>query len=342
MDKKTLNSKIASLIEEAAHGTQHADLIREIIITALNLSENHVTQNDTQIIHTALKDMRYGFKFFSTYKNIRKISVFGSARTDPTEPIYKYTTAFAQKITEHGFMVITGAGEGIMRAAQKGAGRHNSFGINIILPFEQTANEFIENDPKLMTFKYFFTRKFFFIKEADAVALFPGGFGTHDEGFEAMTLLQTGKTDPMPIIFIDIPGGTYWQSWLTYLKDEFVERGLISPEDLQLFKVTDQIDTALDEVTTFYRNYHSICFVKNKLVVRMAHPIENKCLEQLNDHFSDIVVRGRIEKTGPLQEEGGDPNLLSLHRIMLHFNQMSFARLRQMINMINQYSPADV
>jgi len=335
MTDEALGEKLLALIGQNADGNARSALIREIMVTTLRLSENHVTGHDLQTIHATLKDMRYGFKFFADYQAIKKISVFGSARTPPEAPIYKYSEDFARKITEKGFMVITGAGEGIMRAAQEGAGRQKSFGINIILPFEQAANEFIENDPKLMTFKYFFTRKFFFIKEADAVALFPGGFGTHDEGFEAMTLLQTGKTDPMPIVFIDVPGGTYWTSWLSYLEDEFVARGLISPEDLQLFKVTDQIDEAIEEVLGFYKNYHSSCFLGERLLLRLRHPPSPHLLERLNTHFSGMLVQGRIEESEPLAEEGNDPELLRLHRIIFHFDQKSFGRLRQMIDMIN-------
>ncbi len=339
MNPKQLDKKIETLIEEATETSDHADLIREIVITALHLSENHVTENDVQIIHTALKEMRFGFKLFAPYKDIRKVSVFGSARTQPTEPIYQYSAAFARQVTTKGFMVITGAGEGIMRAAQEGAGRQNSFGINIILPFEQNANEFIQNDPKLMTFKYFFTRKLFFVKEADAIALFPGGFGTHDEGFEALTLLQTGKTEPMPIVFIDVPGGTYWQSWLGFIKEEFIKNGLISPEDLSLFKVTDQIEDAIQEISSFYYNYNSSCFLDQKTVIRLHHSVEKQLLEELNDLFSDIVVRGKITAEEQCSEEGLESED-GLHRIAFYFNQKSFGRYRQLINKINHYRPA--
>lgn len=337
MDQKHLSKKIMTLIEEAVPESQHTDLIREVITTALRLSENHITDSDIQIMHTALKEMRYGFKFFAPYADIRKVSVFGSARTQPDEPIYPYSAEFARQIVKKGFMVITGAGAGIMQAAQEGAGRSNSFGINIILPFEQSANAFIQNDPKLMTFKFFFTRKLFFVKEADAIALFPGGFGTHDEGFETLTLLQTGKTEPMPIVFIDVPGGSYWTSWLSYLEEELVEKGLISPEDLSLFKVTDQIETAVDEITTFYHNYNSCCFLKEKTVIRLHHPVEKQLLEQLNDHFSDIIVRGKIEEIDAIPEEKVTRDFSPLHRIGFEFNQKSFGRFRQMIDMINQY-----
>ncbi len=337
MDQKAVQNKIMDLIESSCTETAHADAIKEIIGTALRLTENHVTEKDVGIIHTALKEVRYGMKFFSPYKTVRKISIFGSARTEPSEATYVYASEFAKGIAEAGFMVITGAGEGIMRAAQEGAGRERSFGINILLPFEQTANQFIEDDPKLMTFKYFFTRKLFFIKEANAIALFPGGFGTHDEGFEALTLLQTGKGDPVPVVFIDAPGGTYWQSWRRHVETEFVESGLISPEDLNLFKVTDQIDEAIEEITTFYRRYHSIYFVDEQPVLRIKNAVSKKMLKALNANFSDIVVKGEIVETTLPCEPKDEVDLDDLSLITFHFDKRSFGRLRQMINFINRY-----
>lgn len=337
MDSKLLQEKIVELVQMTTGPSEHEDLVREIMITALRLSQNHVTRGDLKIIQTALKEMRYAFKLFAPYKDIKKVSVFGSARTRSSEPIYEHSAEFARRIAAEGFMVITGAGEGIMRAAQGGAGRDKSFGMNILLPFEQSANEFIDNDPKLMTFKYFFTRKLFFIKEADAIALFPGGFGTHDEAFEALTLLQTGKSNPLPVVFIDAPGGTYWKAWRVYVEDELLSRGLISPEDISLFKVVDHVDAAVNEIAHFYRNYHSARFVRDKLVIRLLHPVEKKMIEHLNDSFSDIIVSGKIAETEPLSDEVNEPKLLTLPRIVFHFNRRSFGRLRQMIDVINRY-----
>ena len=339
MDSKLLQDKIVELIQVSGSESDNEELIKEIIITALRLSKNHVTRGDLKIIHTALKEMRYAFKLFAPYKEMKKVSVFGSARTRPSEPIYAHSEEFARKISAEGFMVITGAGEGIMRAAQGGAGRDKSFGMNILLPFEQSANEFIENDPKLMTFKYFFTRKLFFIKEANAIALFPGGFGTHDEAFEALTLLQTGKSNPLPVVFIDSPGGTYWKAWRIYVEDELLARGLISPEDMNLFKVTDHIDAAVKEITQFYYNYHSLRFVRDKLVIRLNHKVQKKMLEDLNDSFSDIIVSGKITETEALPDESNEPKLLALPRIVFNFNRRGFGRLRQMIDEINRYGP---
>lgn len=337
MEAKDLQQEITELIQLVSGSTENEDLVREIIITALSLSKNHATRGDLKIIHTALKEMRYAFKLYAPYKDRRKVSVFGSARTRSTEPIYAYAEEFSRKIAAAGFMVITGAGEGIMRAVQGGAGRGNSFGLNILLPFEQAANEFIENDPKLMTFKYFFTRKLFFIKEASAIALFPGGFGTHDEGFESLTLLQTGKSNPLPVVFIDSPGGTYWKAWRAYVEDELLARGLISEEDLHLFKVTDQIDVAVQEIVNFYNNYHSLRFVRDQLVIRLNKPVDPKMISDLNDSFSDLLVSGKFAETKALPDEANEPKLLSLPRIVFNFNRRNFGRLRQLINTINQY-----
>lgn len=339
---KNLNSgniqeKIKELVQLGGGAVENEDLISEIVATALRLSQSHVTRGDVKIIHTALKEMRYAFKLFAPYKDRKKVSVFGSARTRSNEPIYEYSAEFARKISAEGFMVITGAGEGIMRAVQGGVGRSNSFGMNILLPFEQSANEFIENDPKLMTFKYFFTRKLFFIKEANAIALFPGGFGTHDEGCEALTLLQTGKSNPLPVVFIDAPGGTYWKAWLSFVEDNLLSRGLISEEDLSLFKVTDQIDEAVAEIKQFYRNYHSLRFVRDQLVIRLNQPAPTETLERLNDLFHDILAGGKIVQTEPLPEEANEPKLLSLPRVAFNFNRRNFGRLRQMIDIINLY-----
>lgn len=336
-ENKDLQQKIEAFIRLTGEDAENNDLILEIISTALRLSQGHVTRGDIKIIHTALKEMRYAFKLFAPYKDRRKVSVFGSARTRSTDPIYEHSAEFARKIAAAGFMVITGAGEGIMRAVQGGVGRSNSFGMNILLPFEQAANEFIENDPKLMTFKYFFTRKLFFIKEANAIALFPGGFGTHDEGFEALTLLQTGKSNPLPVVFIDAPGGTYWKAWRAFVEDELLPRGLISEGDLSLFKVTDQVDAAVTEIKDFYRNYHSLRFVRDQLVIRLNHPIEKETLERLNDAFSDIAGSGKISETKPLPDEVNEPQFSTLPRIVFNFNRKSFGRLRQMIDLINLY-----
>jgi len=232
-------------------------------------------------------------------------------------------------------MVITGAGGGIMRACQEGSGRERSFGINIRLPFEQAPNEFIHRDPKLINFKYFFTRKLMFVKEADAIALFPGGFGTHDEGFESLTLLQTGKSKPVPVVFVDAPGGTYWQTWREYVETHLLNEGLISPADMRLFKITDDVDEAIAEITRFYRRYHSSRYVGDRLVIRLGAPLSDERVAGLNEEFADLVESGRMEQTPALPAEAGEPEIAHLPRLVFAFGRRHFGRLRMLIDTLN-------
>jgi uncharacterized protein (TIGR00730 family) len=337
IDEKVITGVISELFNGNANNGSETDLFKEIVITAVKLFQDQPDRGDLKILHNTLKEMRYAFKLFTPYRNFRKVSVFGSARTFPEDPAYAQAEEFARRITQKEFMVITGAGEGIMRGAQAGAGRNQSFGMNINLPFEQTANQFIVNDPKLMTFKYFFTRKLFFIKEADAVVLFPGGFGTHDEGFEAMTLIQTGKSDPIPVIFLDVPGGTYWKAWGAYVEHEILRRNLVSSEDLSLFKVTDNVGAAVDEIVRYYANYHSLRYVRDQLIIRIKRPAEPGMLQRLNREFSDILVSGAITAAAALPEEANEPEIQNLPRLILSFNRRNFGRLRQLIDVINLY-----
>ena len=333
MEKR--RQKIDALIAAAGGATDDHDLVVEIIETALRFAKGMPDRGDLKILHTTLKEMRYAFQLFKPYRKVRKVSVFGSARTVLPQEIYDQASAFGQKIVAAGFMVITGAGDGIMRAVQRGAGRRDSFGINILLPFEQEANEFIENDPKLATFKYFFTRKLFFVKEADAIVLFPGGFGTHDEGFEALTLLQTGKSPPLPLVMIDAPDGHYWTRWQAYIQDELLKNNLISEEDMHLFRVVHRVEDAVSEITQFYRNYHSLRFVGDRLILRLNRPLSAERLAALNDQFTDVIEREQIVAIDALPEEANEPDLRALPRLALYFNKRNFGRLRQMIDAIN-------
>ncbi len=232
-------------------------------------------------------------------------------------------------------MVITGAGDGIMRAGHDGAGRAASFGVAIRLPFEQHTNTIIADDPKLVNFKYFFTRKLLFIKEASAVTLFPGGFGTQDEGFEALTLVQTGKSDLVPIVLLDAPGGTYWQHWRTYVHAELLRTGMIGTQDMNLFRITDDVETAVNEILQFYRRYHSMRYVEKKLVLRLLAPVSAETLVKLNDEYSGILTGGQIEQfPGPIEGERGE--YPDMPRIVLDFNRRDVGLLRLLINEINK------
>ena len=264
------DQKIKTLVEEWSCG-RHNELVEELIVTALKLGHDDVSVGDMKLFNRTLKELRMANNAFRPYQHRRKISTYGSARTKPGQPEYEAAVAFSQKMSAAGFMTITGAGHGIMGAANEGAGRRESFGLNINLPFEQSANETIDGDNKLITFNYFFTRKLSFVKEADAVALFPGGFGTMDEGFELLTLIQTGKSTILPIVMIDAPGGKYWKTWKQFIEEHLLRLGLISPEDFFLFKVTDDIDEAVAEITHFYSNFHSYRYVKDKMVFRLRN-----------------------------------------------------------------------
>jgi uncharacterized protein (TIGR00730 family) len=331
-------SLIQKLIQQHGGGFESADLVEDIIETALRLIDDKADRLDMKVITSTLKELRYSSKIFAPFRGHRKVTVFGSARTKPDQAEYQQAVAFAKAIVKRGFMVITGGGEGIMGAAQRGAGRENSFGLNIRLPFEQEPNIEIAGDRKLINFKYFFTRKLCFIKESDALVLFPGGFGTHDEGFEALTLMQTGKSQPKPLVFVDRPRGNYWKTWWRFVEDQLLDEALISKEDLALFKVTDDVEEACTEISQFYSNYHSFRYVKDATIVRVKNPVTENLLRTLNARFSDICLNGgQFAASGPLPEEENEPELKDLHRIVFPFNRTNFGRLRSVIDVINQH-----
>jgi uncharacterized protein (TIGR00730 family) len=274
-------------------------------------------------------------KVFAGYRGRRKATVFGSARTRPDHPAYRAAEAFGRQIADAGWMVITGAGNGIMEAGHVGAGRDNSFGLNILLPFEQSANPVVHGDPKLMTLRYFFTRKLMFIKESDAVVLFPGGFGTHDEAFEALTLVQTGKSHLFPVVMVDEPGGTYWSAWLRFVNDALFDRGYVSPSDRALFRVTDSVEEAVKEVTGFYRIYHSMRYVRGHLLLRLRTRLSEPLMARIERSFADILTGGQFEQVNALPEEANEPGLAHMPRLMFRFDRHAVGRLRQLIDLIN-------
>lgn len=315
--------------------TKHSTLIDEIKATADKLATDQATRGDLKIISRAVKEFRYAFKIFAPYRKHRKVTVFGSARTADDHPAYRQAVEFGRRMAEAQWMVVTGAGGGIMEAAHVGAGKKMSMGLNILLPFEQEANHIIRRDKKLVNLKYFFTRKLLFVKEVHAIVLCPGGFGTQDEGFETLTLVQTGKRDLMPIICLDEPGGSYWTAWLEFVRSQLLDNGLISEEDLSLLKVTDDVDEAIDEIMKFYSVYNSMRYVRGRLILRLHAEPSDRFLERLNDEFSDILESGRIEKTTAHRLELDDAHLKGLSRIGFHFNRRNVGRLRMMIDLIN-------
>lgn len=311
------------------------DLIDRIKESADQLARDGSTRGDLKILSRALRELRYAFKVFTPYRRAYKVSVFGSARTSADNPAYQQAVRFGRQMAEKNWFVLTGAASGIMEAGHVGAGREKSMGLNIMLPFEQDANPVIAGDHKLVHMKYFFTRKLMFVKECDAVVCFPGGFGTLDEGLEVLTLLQTGKRDMVPVIFMNPEGGDFWEPFHQFVLDRLLKRGMISPEDLALYKIIENCDEAINEILTFYRVYHSMRYVKNKLVFRLQKKPPESWINQIGEDFADILVDGVFEVTEPLDAEKDEPDLNELPRLVFEFNRRSLGRLRQLIDRIN-------
>ena len=311
------------------------DMVGEIVANALKLLRDQTNRGDIKLINKSFKELRYALKIFAPYRDVLKVSIFGSARTPETHEDYRQASDFGKMMAAAGWMVITGAGGGIMAAGHGGAGAEPSFGLAIRLPFEQKTNDFIANDPKLINFKYFFTRKLIFVRSSHAIALFPGGFGTMDEGFEVLTLVQTGKSVPMPIVFVDQPGGKFWDAWQAYVKDHLLARGLIGPDDLHLYKITESVEEAAREVKHFFSNYHSIRYSRDELVIRVRRAPNAAQLAEIAQRFSSIKVRGEFKISGPLPVERDEPSLKEMSRLVFAFNRKDHGKLRMLIDYLN-------
>jgi len=330
-----IEAQIAAWLREQSSSSNEA-LIGEMIRTIIKLAGDETNRGDLKILNRALKELRHAFKVFARYSSVRKVSIFGSTHIQETDPYYHLAKQLADRLAQEGLMVITGAGPGIMQAGHEGAGRDNSFGVNIRLPAVQQANRFIKDDSKLMSFHFFFTRKLMFVKEADAVVIFPGGFGTHDELSESLTLAQTGKSQIVPIVLMDLPDRQYWRQWERFVREAMLSRGYISGKEFSFFKIMDNVEAAVGEIETFYRNFHSYRFVKQDLVIRLNHPPPPDLIDTLNQSFVDVLTKGKIKQTDPLAEEADDQGTLHLSRLSVPFNREDFARLRQMIDVINR------
>ena len=313
----------------------HKDLIQRMLGSVLRMSGD-ARRADLKLTTAALEEMEHSFDILEEHCHARKAVIFGSARSAPDGPVYLQAKEFARRIAESGYMVITGAGPGVMAAGNEGAGRERSFGMGIALPFETDANEFIEGDPKMILFKYFFTRKLAFLKDSHAVVLCPGGFGTHDEGFEALTLVQTGKAQLLPIVLLQPPGYGCWDQWAEYVETTLLRKGMISPPDLHLYKVTESADEACAEIERFYCRYHSMRFEGDELLLRLSERLSSEMLDSLNSEFPDILTGGRIEETDSISDSPFDPSLKCLHHLRMRFDRASYGRLRQMIDRINE------
>jgi uncharacterized protein (TIGR00730 family) len=341
MDKPTkapsdpeLFRRIQELIAYKGCG-HNQELVADIIDNALKILHDVEDRGDVRVIQTAVRELRYAFKTFAPYVNKRKVTVFGSARTKPEEPEFKQALEFGRKMAAMEWMVITGAGPGIMQAGLEGAGVDNSFGAAIRLPHEQATNSIISGDKKLVNFKYFFTRKVTFIRQADAIALFPGGFGTMDEGYEALTLMQTGKSRLRPLVLINPPGSTFWRTWDKHVHEHLLRHKLINPEDTKIYRIFDNNDDAIKHIIRFYRNFHSMRWVKDTLVVRLRNTPSPSAVQALNEDYEGIIAGDPIRVIDPLPEEQDEVATLKLPRIAFSFNRRDYGRLRALVDSLN-------
>ena len=332
-----LDEMIDNLIR-ASEGIGRPELVREMIIASLKAGQEADEGADLKLMNSTLKEMRFTSKVFGPYRNTRKVTVFGSARTEPDDPVYEMARLLGKRLAEAGYMVITGGGGGIMEAVNLGAGHEHSFGVNIRLPFEEKPNPVIEGNPRSINYKYFFNRKVAFLKESDAVALFPGGFGTLDEAMETLTLVQTGKRNPMPLVLVDTPDGSYWAQVIRFLEQELLAHNYICPSDFALFERVCSVDDAVERIRRFYRRYHSLRYVRGRLVIRLASPLDRGQVSSLAERFQDILTPGgTIEAAGALDEEHEDDDVVHLPRLTVDFNRRGFGRLRSLINAINDF-----
>ncbi len=337
---KRTNGPLDDLIDQllAMAEVHHPDIIREMVVSALKTGQENDYLADLKMLRATMKEMRYTSKMFGPYRHRKKVTIFGSARTEPSEAIYQKCLTFSRQLVRLGYMVITGGGPGIMQAGNEGAGAENSFAVNIRLPFEQETNPVMENSGHSITYRYFFNRKVAFLKEAHAVALFPGGFGTMDEAMETLTLVQTGKNPPIPLVLIDDDDGSYWEPWLAYMRNVMLKRGLISGEDFSLFTITRDPFEAAQVIHDFYRVYHSSRWVGPTLVVRLNKPLHPDQLENLEAEFSEILLPGsHLEMTSALPEEQDQPDLLDLPRLVFQFNKRNYGLLKAFMRRLNEF-----
>jgi len=304
-------------------------LYKDLIVSALKCKRDELDILDLKVINRAVAEFRHAACVFKPYRMVCKVSIFGSARVAKRSPYYQLAVKLGRLLVENGFMVITGAAEGIMRAGIEGAGPRNSFGVNILLPFEKGPTSIIRDDPKVVRFKYFFTRKIFFVMEADAIALFPGGFGTHDEGFEVLTLLQTGKAPPMPVVLMELPGERYWETWDKFIRQQLLARQFISHEDLSFYKIIHSPEEAADWIRSYYSTYHSMRQVRDRLVIRLEKELLDSDVRKLNEDFRDLIESGEIAKTPALPEEKDEPNLCSKPRIAFVVKRQNLSAPKQ-------------
>ncbi|MBI4342004.1 MAG: LOG family protein [Candidatus Omnitrophica bacterium] len=331
-----IDSQIARLVDGFGDPFDRR-LLTEMLVSVYRLGEDRTTTGDLKLLNAALKELRYAFKVFRPYRHVRKVAMFGSSRLTREHPAYPVAQEFGRLMAQADWIVITGAASGIMKAGHEGAGRKASFGLNIRLPFEQEANPVIAKDSKLINCKYFFTRKLLFIKESHATALFPGGFGTLDEGFESLTLVQTGKSDPRPIVFVDTPKGRFWTPLLKFFDQQLQQGEMISPPDRSIYRLARSAEEAAQMIQRFYAVYHSLRYVGDKLAIRLQRPLILAGIAALNREFRDLLRAGTtIKPGGALPGETDETDLQKLPRLILQFNRKDYGRLVELIWRINE------
>lgn len=310
-----------------------AQFVTELIQTSLKLLFERHDLGQIKLITRSIKEMRYAYRVFNEYPHVKRVGIFGSARTPETHPDYQTARQLAILLAKQGWMCMTGAAEGIMKAGHEGSQAEGAFGLSILLPFETSANEVIKDDPKLINFRYFFTRKLMFVSQSDAIAVFPGGFGTHDELHECLTLMQTGKSNIIPVVLVEGPGGTYWQEWQQYVTEHLLARKMISEDDRYFYFMAPDTESAARHIEQFYRRFHSYRYVRNQLVMRMKTPLTAEALAELNQgEARKLVASGQFEQRGALAEESDH---LDLPRIVFEHTRRRFGLIRHLIDQIN-------
>ncbi len=337
-DSADIDALVETLLD-AAGARRNRDLHRAVITSALDLARHGASRLDLKIARSAIAEMADAFAMFAPYRETPKVTIFGSARTAPSDNLYVLTRELARRLASAGWMVVTGAGPGIMAAGNEGAGAEKAIGVNIRLPFEAAANPWIAENEKLVEMKYFFTRKLMLMKESSGFLVLPGGFGTLDEAFELLTLVQTGKAEPAPIVLVDTPGDAYWEAWERFVTEQVYGRGLADPLDAALYTITADVDTAIGELLGFHRNYHSLRYVGSTLVIRLLHAPSEEEVTMLSAAFADICSGRGIWRTGPLPPERATDDHLALPRVALDFDRVHNGRLRQLIDALNALVP---
>ncbi len=339
-DDPEIVAQLDRLIEQfgGKPGSFEARLVRELLQTGLKLIPDGRDTGELKLMTNSLKELRYAYRVFGKYREPHKVTIFGSARTPETHPDYAAAVEFGRLMAAAGWMAITGAGMGIMKAGHVGPGRDASFGVAIRLPFETNANEVIKGDEKLINFRYFFTRKLMFVSQAEAVALFPGGFGTLDEAYETLTLVQTGKASPMPIVTVEGAGGDYWKNWDAWVRKELLGRGWISPEDPSIYKICETPKEAADHIVQFYRNYHSSRYVQDDLVLRLRRRLRDEDVRTLEQDFRILIKNGGMVQSHAVE---GDPEHPNLPKLVFTHTKHKYGVVRQLIDRINQMDPIE-